>query len=236
MLTFDPGAFGLVLQSTPAPTDAEIPLWDIGTLAPGAGGSIVVKIVNGAPVGAILSVSASGTASGGITDTDLFNVAAVGGGDDVTVINARYQSRPGGPRGPQGGVKLRLATPEIPLTFDGTQGVGITFTNRSQVLAAVYLPPGTLDEIDGRSGVFWKFAGPNPGPGGGKVFFRLRKEGTLWKMRAGINKYDVPISNTATIRMTVSLGNEALSAERAFVKQGGSPTGANSQRLIYKGD
>jgi hypothetical protein len=236
VITFDPGAFGLVIQGTPIATDPSIPLWDIGTLAPGASGSIVVKVVNGATAGGILSVSATGTASGGFTDTDTYHVAAVGGGT-VSVINARYESRPPAARGPLGQVKLLFGLPDLPLTWDGTQGVGITFSNKTQVLAAVFLPPGTLQEITGRGGVeFWKFTGDNPGPAGGNVFFRLRKKGDLWKLKAIIGKYDVPVSNTSTIRMTVSLGDSGFSAERLFSKQGGAPTSAGSQRLRYAGD
>lgn len=236
VLTFDPGAFGFVLQSTPEADDPDVPLWEIGTLGAGANGSLSVKVVNGAPAGGILTVSAVGTATGGFTDTDLYHVAAVGGGSTVTVGPARYESRPAGARGPQGQVKLRFATPTLPLTWNGSQGVGVTFSTQTQVLAAFYIPAGRLQELDGRSGPYWKFSGKNPGPGGGNVFFRLRPKGDgIWRLRAGINKYDVPISPSEEIRMTVSLGADALTAERQFKEQKGR-TAVGSQRLSYKGD
>ncbi|MDG2308042.1 MAG: hypothetical protein P8R42_25980 [Candidatus Binatia bacterium] len=231
VVTFDAGAFFEILGTVPPPTVEGVLSWDIGTLTPGQSGAIQVQVMSGAPSGSIASFSAIATGTGTARAASL-HLPAAGAVEWEEIKSGRWQKKPTGKKGGSGRIKIQGRV-LVPPTFDGTGAITVTVSSPTKILASFYMPAGTM--IAKGSGFRVKKA-PNLLPTGGEVSLNLsRKGGTAsWKLRIKASHQELPLVDSNDLRVSVDLGEVAVSSVRTFQPKG--PVTPTFQQLRYSGD
>jgi len=231
VVTFDPGVFAEVVGSVPAPSLPGVLSWDLGTLAPGANGSVQLHAIAGGAPGAIVGFQAAATATGAMRAANL-HLLAVGAVEWQEVASGRWQKKPTGKKGGKGRIKMQ-GTVALPPGFDGTGAVGVTVSSPTRLLAAFYMPPGTL--IAKGSGFRLRKVA-NVLATGGELSVNLSKKGngTTYKLRVKAAHQELPLADSNDLQMSVDLESLAVTSTRTFVAKG--PVTPTFQQLRFNGD
>ena len=231
VIAFDAGAFAELISSVPALVVPGTHTWDIGTLAPGASGSIDVRVITGAPSGSITSFGATATGTGAARAASL-NLAAAGATEWDEIASGRWQKKPTGKKGGSGRIKVQGRMP-VPPGFDGTGAIGVTISSKTKLLAAFHLPPGTM--VAKGAGFRVKKV-DNLLSTGGQISINLSRKGTgeQFKMKLKAKRQELPLADGNELQMSVDLGTAAVSSTRTYVGKG--PVTAEFQQLRYNGD
>lgn len=228
---FDPGVFAEVVSSNPAPSLPGGSSWDLGTLAPGQSGSVQVSVITGGAAGAIAGFGAT-VAATGMARAATLQLPASGAVEWEEIKSGRWQKKPTGKKGGSGRIKVQGSV-VLPPGFDGTNSIGVTLSSSTQLLAAFYLPPGTM--IAKGSGFRVKKA-PNVLSTGGEISVNLSKKGSsgTYKLRVKASRQELPLADDDDIQMSVDLESVAVSSTRTFQSKG--PVTTTIQQLRYNGD
>ncbi|MBM4268080.1 MAG: hypothetical protein FJ144_15950 [Deltaproteobacteria bacterium] len=224
-VSLDPGSFSTVLSTNPAVANLQAPTWNIGTVAPGAGGTLEVQVVASAPSGGILTLVSSATGTGQMRSATL-HLPSLGSGD-VTVTKAQYRV------GKRNNVQMFLEIDDLPpgLSAGSTnsEDVFATVSTATQTLATIRFPPGTLSP----KGTGWKTKIDSPG--GGQFSIGIQPKKGIWRIRVKTkNLPALPFASSHHLRMSLSLGGGGFSATRTFIARG--PETPTNQFLRYRGD
>jgi hypothetical protein len=230
VVSFDPGGLSNIISTVPAFTNPNTRSWNIGTLAPGANGSIDLELITAASPGGIVSLGASAVGTGVMRAASL--VLPAEGTGDMFVASAGWKMKPPGKKRNNGRVKL-VGQLDVPVGFDAASGpVTITWSTKDQLLAAFVLPQGSL-VFKGKG---WKAKGViNNLPAGGDVGLNITKTASgEHKMKLTGSHLLLPFANSHDIRMSILVDGIGFSAERPFSARG-LETPLN-QQLRYRGD
>lgn len=218
---FDPGTNAASLATIPAVADLGSPTWNLGTLAPGANGTLTVTILTAAPAGGLVSLNAAAIGVGQSRNAVLHLVSV--GSNEVEISKAQYR------KGKKNNVQIQMVVDELPPSFTGVEEVVATISSPTQILAILRFPAGSLSQ----KGTGWK-AKVLPAEGG-KLQLGIKQKKDTWRIRVKAKKLpELPFSDSYNLTMSVGLGNSGFSTERVFSLKG--PETPETQYLRYRGD
>jgi len=222
VVSFDRGALSSVLSTTPAVANLQTPSWSIGTVGPGASGTLNVRVLAAAPAGGILTLRASATGTGQMRSATL-HLPSIGSGD-VEVAKAQYRKH-----FKKSKVQLQVILDDLPPGFTGNEEIYVTYSTPTQLLTTLHFPPNSMIA----KGKGWKGRVLSPSGGEYRIGLQPQKEG--WRFRVETKAIPVlPFSDSSNIRMSVSFGTTGFSIERHFTTKG--PVTPTNQFLRYTGD
>lgn len=231
IVTFDAGTFSEVISALPAPITPGVFSWDLGTLAPGANGSVQIQVVSGAPSGSIATFRSSASGTGTMRAASL-HLPAAGAIEWSQIKSGRWQKKPTGKKGGSGRIKMQGRI-SVPPTFDGTGPVTITVSSPTKLLAAYHVPAGTL--VAKGSGFRLKKV-ENPLSTGGQISMNLSRKGNdpTYKIKIKTKRQELPLADGNDLQMSVNLGDVTVSSIRTFTPKG--VVTSEFQQLRFNGD